>query len=98
MSKPTERIIKTNGISLHVVEQGEGPLVLLCHGFPECSYSWRHQIDALARIWPVADNIAQAKDIVDALLSDVGQDRLESLQVAVDVTDNGPFQSVDGLA
>jgi len=48
MSKPTERIIKTNGISLHVVEQGEGPLVLLCHGFPECSSSWRHHIEALA--------------------------------------------------
>jgi pimeloyl-ACP methyl ester carboxylesterase len=48
MSKPTERIIKTNGIGLNVVEHGEGPLVLLCHGFPESSYSWRHQIDALA--------------------------------------------------
>ena len=48
MSKPIERIIKTNGISLNVVEQGEGPLVLLCHGFPESWYSWRHQIDALA--------------------------------------------------
>src|SRR6202521_2933380 len=48
MSKPIERIVKTNGISLNVVEQGEGPLVLLCHGFPESSYSWRHQIDALA--------------------------------------------------
>jgi pimeloyl-ACP methyl ester carboxylesterase len=48
MSKPIERIIKTNGISLNVVEQGQGPLVLLCHGFPESWYSWRHQIDALA--------------------------------------------------
>jgi pimeloyl-ACP methyl ester carboxylesterase len=48
MSKPIERIVKTNGISLNVVEQGQGPLVLLCHGFPESSYSWRHQIDALA--------------------------------------------------
>ena len=48
MGKPIERIVKTNGISLNVVEQGHGPLVLLCHGFPESSYSWRHQIDALA--------------------------------------------------
>jgi pimeloyl-ACP methyl ester carboxylesterase len=48
MSKRIERIIETNGISLNVVEQGEGPLVLLCHGFPESWYSWRHQIDALA--------------------------------------------------
>ncbi|ABQ36170.1 Putative epoxide hydrolase [Bradyrhizobium sp. BTAi1] len=29
-------------------EQGEGALVLLCHGWPELSYSWRHQIPALA--------------------------------------------------
>jgi pimeloyl-ACP methyl ester carboxylesterase len=48
MSKPIEQIIETNGISLNVVEQGQGPLVLLCHGFPESWYSWRHQIDALA--------------------------------------------------
>jgi pimeloyl-ACP methyl ester carboxylesterase len=48
MSKPIERMVKTNGISLNVVEQGQGPLVLLCHGFPESSYSWRHQINALA--------------------------------------------------
>ena len=48
MSEPTQRLIESNGIRLHVVEQGEGPLVLLCHGFPESWYSWRHQIDALA--------------------------------------------------
>jgi pimeloyl-ACP methyl ester carboxylesterase len=48
MGKPIERVVQTNGISLNVVEQGEGPLVLLCHGFPESWYSWRHQIDALA--------------------------------------------------
>ncbi|MFB8237518.1 alpha/beta fold hydrolase [Kitasatospora purpeofusca] len=33
---------------LHLVEQGEGPLVLLVHGFPESWYSWRHQLPALA--------------------------------------------------
>ncbi|MFD3455042.1 alpha/beta fold hydrolase [Streptomyces sp. NPDC058691] len=33
---------------IHVVEQGEGPLVLLVHGFPEGWYSWRHQLPALA--------------------------------------------------
>jgi pimeloyl-ACP methyl ester carboxylesterase len=37
-----------NGIRIHVAEQGEGPLVLLVHGFPELWYSWRHQIPALA--------------------------------------------------
>jgi pimeloyl-ACP methyl ester carboxylesterase len=39
----------TNGdIELHVVSQGEGPLVVMCHGFPGLWYSWRHQLDALA--------------------------------------------------
>ena len=33
---------------MHVVEQGTGPAVVLCHGFPELWYSWRHQIPALA--------------------------------------------------
>ena len=48
MSQPTQRMIETNGIRLNVAEQGEGPVVLLCHGFPESWYSWRHQIGALA--------------------------------------------------
>ncbi len=42
------RDIQANGITLHIAEAGEGPLVLLCHGFPECWYSWRHQLVALA--------------------------------------------------
>jgi pimeloyl-ACP methyl ester carboxylesterase len=48
MSEVRHRIVDTNGIRLHVAEQGEGPLVLLCHGFPESWYSWRHQLRALA--------------------------------------------------
>lgn len=42
------RTVSVNGIDLLVREQGHGPLVLLCHGWPELSYSWRHQIPALA--------------------------------------------------
>jgi pimeloyl-ACP methyl ester carboxylesterase len=41
--------VGTNGIELHVAEEGEGPPVVLCHGFPELWYSWRHQLPALAR-------------------------------------------------
>jgi pimeloyl-ACP methyl ester carboxylesterase len=41
-------MVEANGIRLHVAEQGAGPLVILCHGFPECWYSWRHQLPALA--------------------------------------------------
>src|SRR6516162_2950651 len=37
-----------NGVRLHCVEAGDGPLVVLLHGFPEFWYSWRHQIPALA--------------------------------------------------
>ena len=48
MSGPTQRMIESNGIRLNIAEQGDGPLVLLCHGFPESWYSWRHQIGALA--------------------------------------------------
>jgi pimeloyl-ACP methyl ester carboxylesterase len=48
MSKPIHRRIPTNGIHLHVAEQGEGPLVLLLHGFPESWFSYRHQLSALA--------------------------------------------------
>ena len=40
--------IQTNGIKLHYVTQGNGPLMLLLHGFPEFWYSWRHQIPAFA--------------------------------------------------
>jgi pimeloyl-ACP methyl ester carboxylesterase len=48
MSEPTQRMIESNGIRLNIAEQGKGPLLLLCHGFPESWYSWRHQIEALA--------------------------------------------------
>ena len=46
-----ESTVSVNGVDLHVVEDGEdtgGSLVVLCHGFPELSWSWRHQVPALA--------------------------------------------------
>jgi pimeloyl-ACP methyl ester carboxylesterase len=43
-----ESDIPTNGISLHVTEQGDGPAVLFCHGFPDTSYTWRRQMEAVA--------------------------------------------------
>src|SRR5580698_11099741 len=42
------RLVSANGIRIHLVEAGAGPLVLFCHGFPESWYSWRHQLTALA--------------------------------------------------
>ncbi|AKT42505.1 alpha/beta fold hydrolase [Chondromyces crocatus] len=44
----SHRTLKTNGIDLHIAEAGQGPLVLLLHGWPESWYSWRHQLTALA--------------------------------------------------
>ena len=41
--------VRANGVRFHVVEAGEGPLVLLLHGFPEFWYSWRTQLPALAQ-------------------------------------------------
>ena len=43
-----QRAVTANGIRIHLAEQGTGPLVLLCHGFPEGWYSWRDQLPALA--------------------------------------------------
>lgn len=50
MTTITERVVPTNGVKLFVREAGpaDGPLVILSHGFPELSYSWRHQIAVLA--------------------------------------------------
>jgi pimeloyl-ACP methyl ester carboxylesterase len=44
----THEWIKTNGIELHCAIKGQGPLVILLHGFLECWYSWRHQIKSFS--------------------------------------------------
>jgi len=44
-----ERDVRVNGVRLHCVVEGEGPLVLLLHGFPETSHAWRKQIPVLAK-------------------------------------------------
>jgi pimeloyl-ACP methyl ester carboxylesterase len=48
MIEPAFKIFETNGIRLRVALAGEGPLIVLVHGWPESWYSWRHQIPALA--------------------------------------------------
>jgi pimeloyl-ACP methyl ester carboxylesterase len=49
-SKLTHQHIQTNGITLHAVDAGpgDGPLLILLHGFPEFWHGWRYQIEALA--------------------------------------------------
>lgn len=44
----TFRMIETRTANIRAVLKGEGPLVLMVHGFPESWYSWRHQIDPIA--------------------------------------------------
>jgi epoxide hydrolase 4 len=47
-SEPRHAFVEANGVRFHYAELGGGPLVLLLHGFPECWYSWRAQLPALA--------------------------------------------------
>jgi pimeloyl-ACP methyl ester carboxylesterase len=46
--KPNYALIPTNAVRLRAVIEGQGPLIVLVHGFPESWYSWRHQIAPLA--------------------------------------------------
>ena len=48
MADFTHKFVHTNGIRMHVAEAGSGYPMVLCHGFPELWYSWRHQMRALA--------------------------------------------------
>jgi pimeloyl-ACP methyl ester carboxylesterase len=47
MRQNTFRMIYSNGVMLRVVVEGQGPLVLMLHGFPQCWYLWRRQIDVV---------------------------------------------------
>jgi pimeloyl-ACP methyl ester carboxylesterase len=49
MAQWQHRYARINGLHSHFVEQGTGPLVVLCHGFPHLWFSWRHQIDPIAQ-------------------------------------------------
>jgi pimeloyl-ACP methyl ester carboxylesterase len=46
---PPMRTVEANGIKHRIAEAGQGPLVILLHGFPESWYSWRHQLPAIAK-------------------------------------------------
>lgn len=48
MTQLNYRMVEANGLRMRIADHGAGPLVLLCHGFPETSYAWRHQLRALA--------------------------------------------------
>jgi pimeloyl-ACP methyl ester carboxylesterase len=48
MDQPDLQTFQLGALRMRVATQGSGPLVLLCHGFPESWHSWRHQLAALA--------------------------------------------------
>ncbi|ANK83085.1 MAG: epoxide hydrolase [Rhizobiales bacterium NRL2] len=50
LDEVTFRQVPTNGIELRVATLGDGPLVLMVHGFPESWYSWRHQMKPIAEL------------------------------------------------
>lgn len=75
--------IRANGISLNVVEQGSGPAVLFCHGFPDTVETWRSQMRAVAE----AGYRAVALDMRGYGLSDAPADpsAYTSLQISGDL-------------
>ena len=44
-----DKFIEANGVDLHYVEKGSGPVLLFIHGFPECWYMWKKQIDFFSK-------------------------------------------------
>ncbi len=48
------RYADNEGVSIHYAALGEGPLVVMVHGFPDFWYTWRHQMDALSEDYRVA--------------------------------------------
>ncbi|XP_071702399.1 epoxide hydrolase 1-like [Rutidosis leptorrhynchoides] len=48
MEKIQHKMVPANGINIHIAELGNGPTIILIHGFPELWYTWRHQIVYLA--------------------------------------------------
>ncbi|MAG94558.1 MAG: alpha/beta hydrolase [Planctomycetaceae bacterium] len=49
----TDGFVDSEGVKIHYVTMGEGPLVVLIHGFPDYWYSWRKQMPALAKHFTV---------------------------------------------
>jgi epoxide hydrolase 4 len=80
----TEHYIKVNGIQLHYMEEGQGELVILLHGFPEFWYGWRKQIPVLSKKYRVvapdmrgynlSDKPQSVKDYkIDILAKDIAE-------------------------
>lgn len=74
---PTPSFVRTNGIDMAVYEQGEGPAVVFCHGWPELAFSWRSQIQAVSAagfhaIAPDQRGFGLTGDVGDPMQYDMG--------------------------
>lgn len=78
----THRDVAANGARFHIAEMGEGPLVLLLHGFPQYWWTWRHQLPALAE----AGYRAVAMDLRGVGGSDRTPRGYDPANLALDVT------------
>src|SRR3954452_25060318 len=77
----THRVVRGNGIALHVAEAGAGPLVLLLHGFPQFWWAWRQQLTDLAE----AGYRAVAVDLRGYGASDKPPRRYDAPTLAADI-------------
>ena len=70
MTFPEPHYVDTNGIRMAVYEQGpkDGVPVVMCHGFPEIAYSWRHQLPAIAGAGFRAIAPADKEAVIEALV------------------------------
>src|SRR3982074_2512765 len=76
-----EQFVKVNGVRLHVVSAGKGPLILFLHGFPEFWYEWKNQLTEFGK-----DHHAVAPDLRGYNVSDKPVD-LDQYRVSVLVED-----------
>jgi hypothetical protein len=85
-ASPADRLLGTYIESIRVEER---PLIVVAQQHHAAAFA--DEIHALAGIRPVADHIAKAIDGVNLLPVDILEDRAERLQIAMNVTDDGPF-------
>ena len=52
--------VDNDGVKIHYAAMGDGPLVVMIHGFPDFWYSWRHQMDGLKGNYPWSQSISEA--------------------------------------
>ncbi|KAK6138779.1 hypothetical protein DH2020_027476 [Rehmannia glutinosa] len=85
MERIEHKTLSVNGLNMHVAELGQGPIILFLHGFPECWYTWRHQMIYFAShgYRAVAPDLRGFADTTGATVSDPA--KFTTLHVVGDV-------------